>query len=109
LNPLLAALAAHAGGGAPDMPDSISVDPSAHPSAQQGAGDAQEALKQAIKSLHTFVDGADDEQDRQVALQCYAKLQSILANEQKEKESALGVTPQTKYLAKQSARGSGSF
>jgi hypothetical protein len=113
LNPLLALLAAHAGGpggpgadgGAP--PDSISVNPGDHPDAGQDQGggtDPVDALKQALQSIHSFVEAADDEPDKQVALQCYAKLQSILANEQKEKEQALGVTPQTKYLAKQTAR-----
>lgn len=106
MNPqsLMAALAG--GGGGPAH--QIAVDPSQHPdapSAPSGGGDPLSALKTAINNLHVFVAGADDEADRQTALQCYAKLQSILANEQREKESAMGTTPAHKFMAKQAQRG----
>lgn len=107
-NPLMELLAAHAGGGgAPQAPQSISVDPSQHPDA--GGGGAAAALKAALSSIHQFVEQADDEPDKQIALQCYAKLQGILATEQKEKETALGVTPAHKMMAKQNAAQSGGY
>jgi hypothetical protein len=107
-NPLMELLAAHAGGGAPPgpggPPGSISVNPADHHEAQ-GSTDPVDSLKAALTAIHAFVENADDEPDKQTALQCYAKLQSILATEQKEKESALGVTPAHKMMAKATARG----
>lgn len=55
---------------------------------QHGGG--QDALVNAINSLQDAIDNEADQEDIQVMLQCQAKLQAILAKDQKAADSAMG-------------------
>jgi hypothetical protein len=82
LPPDLAALLGGGGGGAPaEAPPSIT-------DGQHGGG--QESLVAALDSLQDAIDAEADQEDIQVMLQCQAKLQAILAKDQKAADSAMG-------------------
>lgn len=73
---------------------------------EEGSGpkDPVEALKILVEGIKAYMEIEPDEEDKNQAAQCLAKLQALLAKNQKETESALGVSPAAKYVAKQSAR-----
>lgn len=92
---------APAGGGG--MPPDLSqlmgggAAPAPTPGDQPGAsvrdgshGGGQDALVNAIDSLQDAIDNEADQEDIQVMLQCQAKLQAILAKDQKAADSAMG-------------------
>jgi hypothetical protein len=54
------------------------------------AGGGEDALTVAIDAIQDAIDAEADQEDIQVMLQCQAKLQSILAKNQKEADAALG-------------------
>lgn len=61
------------------------------PSVADGThGGGQEALVAAIDALQDAIDAEADQEDIQVMLQCQAKLQAILAKDQKAADSAMG-------------------
>ena len=85
LPPDLAALLG--GGGAPEAP---------LPSIADGTpGGGSEALILALDALQDAIDAEAEQEDIQIMLQCQAKLQGILAKNQKDADSAMGgkVTP----------------
>ena len=51
--------------------------------------DNLQSLRDAIDAAQAYVDGEDDDVHKQTALQCIAKLQSILADEQKGADDLL--------------------
>jgi len=70
------------GGAAPDQ---------SLPSIKDGThGGGEEALTTALDALQDAIDNEADQEDIQVMLQCQAKLQGILAKNQKEADSAMG-------------------
>ena len=73
------------GGGAPPAPAPAPADAPA----SGGSGDNVDFLRQAIDAAKQYADGEDDEVHVQTALQCIAKLQSILAEEQKSQDGLL--------------------
>lgn len=85
-------LAALGQGGAPSAP-----------APEQGSGDNVDFLNQAIDAAQQYVDGEDDEIHKQTVLQCIAKLQSILADEQKMSDSMLGGKIEPRQLRKMGA------
>jgi hypothetical protein len=74
-------LSAHVGGG--DAPAPASGSDGEH-------GGGQDALVNAIDSIQDAIDAEADQEDIQVMLQCQAKLQAILAKNQKDADSAMG-------------------
>ena len=85
LPPDLAALLGGGGGdvGGQEEPAGASVADGTH-------GGGQDALINAIDSLQDAIDAEADQEDIQVMLQCQAKLQAILAKDQKASDSAMG-------------------
>lgn len=79
LPPDLAALLGGGGGEAP-LPGITEGTP----------GGGQEALVAAIDALQDAIDADTDQEDIQVMLQCQAKLQAILAKDQKAADAAMG-------------------
>lgn len=65
------------------------------------AGDPVEFLREAIDNLQQYIDAEDDDVNIGQALKFQAGIQSILAAEQKALESATGVTPAAKVVARQ--------
>ena len=101
MNPLQALLQAHSPAGPPNgQPSSINLQDHGGPA--PGGPDPTAALQSAIQAVHQAAVVSDDQGDKQVLLQCLAKIQAILATEQKEKEAALGTTAAHKGLAKAS-------
>lgn len=85
LPPELAALMG--GGGAP--PEAMEGEgPPSVVDGQHGGG--EEALVMALDSLQDAIDAEADQEDIQVMLQCQAKLQAILAKNQKEADASMG-------------------
>ncbi len=85
LPPEIAALMG--GGGAPPMEEE------APPSIVDGAhGGGEDALVMALDSLQDAIDAEADQEDIQVMLQCQAKLQAILAKNQKDADASMGGT-----------------
>jgi hypothetical protein len=79
-------LGALLGGGAAPAPADASL-----PSIKDGThGGGEEALTAALDALQDAIDAEADQEDIQVMLQCQAKLQQILAKNQKEADSAMG-------------------
>jgi len=81
LPPDLAALLGGGGAPAPEAPPSIA-------DGQHGGGQA--ALIDALDALQDAIDAEADQEDIQIMLQCQAKLQAILAKDQKAADSAMG-------------------
>jgi len=71
--------------------------PGPDPSDQPGS-DNLKSLQDAISAAQAYVDGEDDEIHKQTALQCIAKLQSILAEEQKGADDLLQGKPNPRAL-----------
>jgi len=86
---LMAAISGGAPGGAPA---------DAGPPAPASGADNLQFLQDAIESAKHYVDGEDDEVHKQTALQCIAKLQSILAEEQKGSDDLLQGKPNPRAL-----------
>lgn len=62
-------------------------------------------LRQAIQLVKMYTYLEEDDEDLAAATQVMAKLQAILAKQQKEANIATGVTPQAKFLARKSRYG----
>lgn len=77
------------GPGAPPMPADVPPDPAAPGGPPGGGGDNLQSLRDAIDAAQAYVDGEDDDIHKQTALTCIAKLQSILAEEQKGSDDLL--------------------
>jgi hypothetical protein len=78
-------LAAMLGGGAPEE------EAAAPPSITDGApGAGEESLVMALDALQDAIDAEADQEDIQVMLQCQAKLQGILAKNQKDADASMG-------------------
>lgn len=87
IGPDLMSLLGGAGGGAPPMGSPMEEEPAAPEGG--GGGDNVQYLQAALEELQGYIQGEDDEINKQTALQCLAKLQSILAGEQKEQDDML--------------------
>jgi hypothetical protein len=73
--------------------------------AAPGGGDPLEVLRLMLDSALDYLDQEDDEQNKLIMEKVRTELQTILANEQKSAEAAQGVTPASKYVARQRSRG----
>ncbi len=74
---------------------------------EEGGGavkDPVEALRILVDGLKAYLEIEPDDEDKNQAAQCLAKLQALLAKNQKQEETALGVSPAAKYVARQGAR-----
>ena len=60
--------------------------------------DNLQSLRDAIDAAQAYVDGEDDDVHKQTALTCIAKLQSILAEEQKGADDLLQGKPNPRAL-----------
>jgi len=82
-------LMAELGGGAP--PEGAEGEGPVPPSVADGKpGGGEDSLVTAIDAIQDAIDAEADQEDIQVMLQCQAKLQSILAKNQKEADSMMG-------------------
>ena len=93
------------GGGMGGPPPSIEL-PGAEAAAP--ASSPGETLQSAIDAMQSYIDGEKDDIDKQVALEVQAKIQSLLAKSQKEMESAQGVTPVHRGMARMTAQSQGA-
>jgi hypothetical protein len=98
-----------AGGGGPGGPGGPPGGPPPGPGPQGAAGpggppggerQAVTFLRQAIDAIHQYVNVEPDDIDVQAAMKVMAGLQQILAKDQKDMESAVGITPQVRFLRK---------
>lgn len=97
--------------GPPNGQHTITVSGGAPPQSESGSADStdtSDALKRAIQAVQDAAQAADDEVERQTLLQCLTKIQSLLAQEQKENEAAMGTSAVHKGLARMS-RGNGGY
>ena len=93
------------GGGAPPPPEE-----EAAPSVVDGeAGGGEEALITAIDAIQMAIDAEADQEDIQVMLQCQAKLQGILAKNQKDADAALGGNVSPAAVRKMAPSGGGGY
>lgn len=85
---------------AAQRPNQIQV----HPPQRGGQVGQQpvQLLRQMIALAHQYIGAEPDQVDKQTMLKVLVTLQGYLANEQKQAESAGGVTPQMKFLQKNS-------
>lgn len=90
LPPELAGLLA---GGAPQAPESPQDAPE-----DSGPSDPLDLLRSAIESLQGYIDQEDDDVNSELASKTLAGLYKILAQEQKNSEQAMGVTPAHKAM-----------
>ena len=87
--PDIGAIMAQLGGGQGGPPEAAEGE--APPSIVDGQhGGGEDALVLALDALQDAIDAEADQEDIQVMLQCQAKLQGILAKNQKEADSAMG-------------------
>lgn len=91
-------------GGPSGFPQSIQIGaPTAGASDDSGQGQAptaEEDLQDALDALHKFMQNEDDHGDKAAVAKCIAALQGLLGARQKGAESALGVTPAHKAMAR---------
>jgi hypothetical protein len=83
---MMAALAQGPGGPAPAP---MGGPPGGGPADAPAPQDNLQSLRDAIDAAQAYVDGEDDDVHKQTALTCIAKLQSILAEEQKGADDLL--------------------
>lgn len=95
-------MAALGGGGAP--PEEAGGAPLPSEGAPGGGG---EALEQVIALLDDAIMAEADQEDQNVMRQCSAKLQAILAKNQKEDDAALGGTVSPRAIRRQASGGGG--
>jgi hypothetical protein len=91
------------GGGGPDPAAMLRGLAASGPS----GGSKSVTVDTVIDDLHSLAGNTDDPADKQTILKCLTAIQGIKAQESKEKDAALGTTPAHKFMAKQSAAGSG--
>lgn len=102
--PMPADIAALLGGGGP--PEGMEGEGPVLPS--DGApGGGQDPLENAIALLDEAIAAEADQEDQNVMRQCSAKLQQILAKNQKEQDSMLGGQASPAGIRKQAAQGGG--
>jgi len=78
------------------------------PSVVEGApGGGEDPLIVAIDAIQAAIDAESDQEDIQVMLQCQAKLQSILASNQKDADSAMQGKTTPKSVRKMAPAGGG--
>ncbi len=65
-----------------------------------GDGDGEQDLHEALDALHAFLQDDQDHIDKAQIAKCISIVQTILANRQKGSESALGITPAHKSMAR---------
>ena len=80
-------------GGAPQGPQSAP-----EPQEAPGPTDPMELLRNAIESLQEYVSQEDDDINSEQASKVLAGLYKILAQEQKNSEQAMGLTPAHKAM-----------
>lgn len=81
------------GGGTPGQPDSP---------------DSEQALKDLIDAAHRFIQGEQDEADKNVGAKILTLATSITSGRQKEKEAAMGVTPTHKAVGRAMRKSAGA-
>lgn len=87
--PDIAGLMAAMGGGGGAPPEAMEGE--GPPSIVEGEhGGGEDALVNALDSLQDAIDAEADQEDIQVMLQCQAKLQAILAKNQKDADASMG-------------------
>lgn len=88
--------------GDPELDDALMGSPEDEEELEGGAGigDPLEFLRTAIDSLQEYIDAEDDDVNISQALKFQAGISSILAGEQKALETATGVTPAAKVVAR---------
>jgi hypothetical protein len=85
--------------GAPGSSAPAPAAPAAGPDQSDAPGsDNLQSLRDAIDAAQAYVDGEDDDIHKQTALTCIAKLQSILAEEQKGADDLLQGKPNPRAL-----------
>lgn len=87
-------------GGGMGMTPPPSIDLGATPPSSDPDG----ALRSAIDDMQAFIDSEEDDIDKQVALEIQAKIQSLLAKNQKQKEAAQGMTDVHRGVARMTRR-----
>lgn len=86
---------------APSLPQLLQGGASpAGPGAPPSDGDWEADLQKAIAALRELMGDAADNQEHAVVAQCYAQLQKLMAARQSGAESALGVTPAHRAMAR---------
>lgn len=98
-------LAMLAGRGGPPGAGPVPTGPGGPPGGQGEAPEGNERqavtfLRQAIDAIQQYLRVEPDDIDQQAAMKVMAGLQQILAKEQKDMESAVGITPQVRFLRK---------
>ena len=96
---LMALLAGGGGPGGPGGPPP-GAGPGGPPPSPGGGGERQavQFLRQAIDALQQYIGVEPDDIDTQAAMKVMAGLQQILAKDQKDMESAVGITPQVRFM-----------
>lgn len=97
------------GGAMGGPPQSIDLSSLSAPSGgdSQSFSNPGDALKAAIDALRSYVDQEKDDIDKQVALEIQAKIQSLLAKDQKELEAAQGISDVHRGVAQMTRRAQG--
>src|SRR6188508_2611352 len=120
---IMAAMGGGGGGGGPMPPDIAALmgggggppeaaEGEAPPSITDGThGGGEDSLVLALDALQDAIDAEADQEDIQVMLQCQAKLQAVLAKNQKDADAALGgsVTPGAMRKQASAAMGGGGY
>jgi hypothetical protein len=89
-------------GGAPDASSAITTQP-------QGDESAQDDLRHAIMLLQSAAEkNQDDDEFAANILKIAHQAQAILATEQKNQDSAMGITPQHKVIRQAMSGGGGA-
>ena len=72
-------------------------------------GGGEDALVLALDALQDAIDAEADQEDIQVMLQCQAKLQGVLAKNQKDADAALGGSVNPKAVRKMAPSAEGAY
>ena|SRR5215831_13398263 len=91
------------GGGGPGGPGPGAAPPPGPAGPGGPPGGEREAvtyLRQAIDAIQQYISVEPDDIDVQAAMKVMAGLQQILAKDQKDMETSVGITPQVRFMRK---------
>src|SRR5262249_41158304 len=85
-------------------PVAINVPPPTAGITSRDEGSDLDDIRTAILALQIYAEGLHDDQELAVVHQCILNLQKILANHDKNRDAAMGVTPALKHVRRVALR-----
>jgi hypothetical protein len=93
------------GPGGPPMGPEAPTGPPGGPGEDEGPGDPVSILREMVDLARTYLDVEQDDEDLAAMTKVLSQLQKYLADEQKQAQTAMGISPQQKAMGRMMGRG----